>query len=256
MERFHSYLIKPIKKIGEGAFGYVEKIELYNLNNDICGIYGRKILSPKAEILKNISLDEVKRRFIREVIYQSNCSSKNIISICLFNQYIDTPYFIMELGICDLQKDIESEILNEDKKIEILTMIVHGMKNIHDKEYLHRDIKPQNIIKFPCGAYKISDFGLVKNTDESSDTTALTAIGQTMGTQKYMAPETLYSAEYSKQTDIYAMGKVMGDLKIENKIYQDIIKKCCSFQKSERYLNIDEVISDIDSIDLKIGCGQ
>lgn len=64
MEKFHSYKIKPVERLGEGAFGYVEKIELYNFFDGRCGFYARKILNPKESILSGMTHDEIKRRFI------------------------------------------------------------------------------------------------------------------------------------------------------------------------------------------------
>lgn len=245
MERFLSYQINPIREIGAGAFGYVEEIELYNSRGNHCGNYCRKILNPSQEIIKSSSLDEIKRRFTREVIYQSHCNHNNITYICLFNKHAEKPYFVMELAEYSLDKDIKNETLDEISKIKIFEMILNGVKKVHGNGYLHRDIKPQNILKFSTGIYKISDFGLVKNTDSGSDTTALTAIDQAMGTKRYMAPEIIYNAEYSKQTDIFALGKVMDDLKIENENFQTIIRKCHSIDKNSRYNTIDEILLDL-----------
>lgn len=185
---------------------------------------------------------------LKEDLYQSECVHDNVISIYLFNKDIENPYFIMELGVCDLQSEITCGGLTEEEKINILKMILYGMKKIHDKNYLHRDIKPSNILKFSNGNYKISDFGLVKNIDHNSDTTAITAIGMQMGTTKYMAPEILYDAEYSKQTDIYAVGVVFDELSISNASYQAIIRKCKSKDKENRYNSISEIIADVGNI--------
>lgn len=252
MEVFRSYQIKPIGKLGEGAFGYVEKIELYNSDGNFCGLFSRKILRPKQNIIDNISLEEIKRRFTREVIYQSHCNDKNVTSIYLFNKYAENPYFVMELAESSLDTEIQNKSLNDEAKINIFMMMLKGVKVVHDKGYLHRDIKPQNILKFTKGIYKISDFGLVKNTDNGSNTTALTAIGQAMGTQKYMAPEILYNAEYSKQTDIFALGKVMEDLGVENKKCQLIIQKCCSMDKKQRHEEIGEILSELYDVGFRI----
>jgi eukaryotic-like serine/threonine-protein kinase len=248
MEEFHSYKINPIERLGQGSFGCVEKIELYNSNDEICGTYARKILAPNDDILSSISMSEIKRRFIREVIYQSKCSHANIIQIFLFNQYVENPYFIMEIGESDLETELRQGVLNEDEKIKIMIMMLHATKKIHDKEYLHRDIKPQNILKFPDGEYKLSDFGLVKNVDTNSDTTALTAIGVGMGTKKYMAPEILIEGEYSKQTDIYALGILFSDLAITNKNLHPIIDKCKKRDKDLRYASVDDVLADIKQL--------
>ncbi|MCW0136018.1 hypothetical protein OIU92_04215 [Escherichia coli] len=51
-----------------------------------------------------------------------------------------------------------------------------------------RDIKPFNVLRFSDGTYKVSDFGLVKDTNPEGDTTKLTEIGTRMGSTRYMAP--------------------------------------------------------------------
>lgn len=252
MEVFRSYQIVPKEQLGQGAFGYVEKIELYNSSDKYCGTYSRKILRPNQSILDSISLEELKRRFTREVIYQSHCSDNNVTSIYLFNKHAENPYFVMELAECSLDTEIQGNSLDEESKIDIFLMMLQGVKLVHDKGYLHRDIKPQNILKFPNGMYKISDFGLVKNTDNGKDTTALTAIGQAMGTQKYMAPEILYNGEYSKQTDIFAIGRVMEDVGLKNQQCLTIIQKCTSIDKKFRYTKIDMILADLSKIDFGV----
>ncbi len=244
MEEFHSFKINPIEILGKGAFGYVEKIELYNSSKTHYGIYAKKTLSPNEDILSKISMDEIKKRFAREVFYQSNCRHQNIIQIFLFNKDISNPYFIMEIGDYDLQTLIDKNNLSENEKENIIIMMLNATKKIHDEEYLHRDIKPQNIIRFPNGVYKLSDFGLVKNIDSDSDTTALTAIGTRMGTKKYMAPEILIEGEYSKQTDIYALGILFSELSVKNKKLFQIIEKCKKRDKDSRYTSVDEIIID------------
>ena len=62
------------------------------------------------------------------------------------------------------------------------------MSHIHQQKLLHRDIKPSNMVKVG-DKYKIADFGLVKDTVSSPETTPLTAIGQGMGTPGFLAPE-------------------------------------------------------------------
>lgn len=246
MEEFHSYRINPICKLGQGSFGYVEKIELYNSKDLLCGTYARKVLDPNSDILRNITFEEIKKRFIREVIYQSRCCHTNIIQIFLFNKHVENPYFIMEFGEADLETELKKNTLSDEEKINIMIMMLHATKKIHDMDYLHRDIKPQNIIHLNNGKYKLSDFGLVKNIDANSNTTALTAIGATMGTRKYMAPEILMESEYSRQTDIFALGVLFTDLDIKNKAIQPIIDKCKKRDKDSRYTFVDEALNDIN----------
>ncbi|GAA4880027.1 protein kinase domain-containing protein [Ferrimonas pelagia] len=253
MENFGSYFIEPLGKIGQGGFGYVEKIKLYNSTMSPCGTFARKVFSPSSSVLAQVSKDDLKRRFIREAMYQSKCTHKNVNYICLLNKHADNPYFVMDLAVCDLASDITNCALTDLQKIEVVKMISQGILRIHNKGFLHRDLKPQNILRMPSGAYAISDFGLVKNTDSAANTTALTAIGQAMGTPRYMAPEILYNAEYSIKTDIFSLGKVAEDLNIQDDDFRQLIAGCSSMDEKQRYDSIDAFIQDVASLQVQRG---
>lgn len=244
MEEQHgNYYIQRVSTIGRGAFGYVEHVKVYNLNKGFCGDFARKFLSPiKPEIIQQI--EQFKRRFKREVVYQSNCTHSNIVPIYLCSLYAETPWFIMDKAECDLEHEIMNNLLLPEQKIQVAKMVLNGVSHIHKKGYLHRDIKPVNVLKFSDGTYKVSDFGLVKDTNPEGGTTNLTAIGTRMGSTKYMAPEIHYNAEYTAQTDVYAVGKLIDDLKIEDKKIKPIIAKCIKMEKDERYQSIDDVYRD------------
>lgn len=59
MDETHgNYVIKPLKRIGQGGFGYVEKVELQNSDGGICGIYARKVFAPQDPlIVMNLFVD-------------------------------------------------------------------------------------------------------------------------------------------------------------------------------------------------------
>ncbi|MDE9567331.1 protein kinase, partial [Xenorhabdus bovienii] len=82
-----------------------------------------------------------------------------------------------------LGTELGKDGLQTDEKIRIINMILNGIKYMHEiKRYLHRDLKLENILKFPDGIYKVSDFGLVKNTNKESESEVLTNIAVEMGT--------------------------------------------------------------------------
>jgi hypothetical protein len=60
-----NYVIKPIRRIGKGGFGYVEEVQLQNYQGCICGAYARKVFAPQDPAYR----DEFIRRFEREVTY-------------------------------------------------------------------------------------------------------------------------------------------------------------------------------------------
>ena len=72
----------------------------------------------------------------------------------------------------------------------------------HDKNIIHRDIKPQNIFATEYGAFKLGDFGVARIMSHTTNATKT-------GTPYYMAPEVCKDEKYGKEADIYSLGMVM-----------------------------------------------
>ncbi|EGT3589793.1 serine/threonine protein kinase [Proteus mirabilis] len=256
-EKFRSYTIRRLGELGSGGFGRVEKVEIINKFGESKGYCARKVLLPEA-----CRYDEVKRRFIREVISQSKCTHKNVVPVYMCNLQIDTPWFIMDLAENDLFKDIKDGTLPSSEKLRIINMILNGVGYIHKRGYLHRDIKPQNILKIAHfdssvmdsykenGDYKISDFGLVKNTNPENDSTQLTRIGAgEMGTQYFSAPEAWHLGDFTVQSDIYSIGKVIQLLDVGIPGIEQIVGRCLEWDKYDRYDSVESLKNDLINLD-------
>lgn len=249
MEPRGNYFVKPIEVIGGGAFGQVEEIELFNSSGHLCGRYARKVLSVQAQLISDLfDYDDWRRRFEREVKYQADCSHVNVVPIYIHHLNTEHPWFVMDLAENDLKTDIRSGNLTDDEKLKIIRMILCGVGYVHDKGYLHRDLKPENILKFSDGRYKISDFGLVKNSSKEAESEVLTRVAVGMGTDGYMAPEAKKGV-YNEKTDIYALGAIINELGISHiDGIDEMIAKSTSFKPNGRYGNVSEMVTDIDNV--------
>lgn len=249
MEEHGNYLIKPLQVIGCGAFGRVEQIELYNTNGHKCGIYARKVLSVRKELVGPIfDYDDWRRRFEREVKYQAACSHFNVVPIYIHHLNSGVPWFVMDLAITDLKKEIRSGVLSNVEKIKIVEMILSGVEFIHQKGFFHRDLKPENILRFADGMYKVSDFGLVKNKSKEAESEVLTKIAVKMGTDGYRAPEAS-DGIYNEKTDIYALGAIINEIKLDNLPgLSDLINKSTSYVPAGRYNSVSEMRANFNHI--------
>lgn len=104
-----------------------------------------------------------------------------------------------------LKKPLEN--FKENDIFNWFTQMLLGLKHIHDKKILHRDIKCANIMKCNNGIIKLSDFGVSKRLNENvgfADT-------QT-GSPIYMSPEIIKGENYNSRTDIWSLGVVLYEL--------------------------------------------
>lgn len=92
--------------------------------------------------------------------------------------------------------------------LPIFSQVVGGIAYAHSKGYIHRDIKPNNILLNRMGQAKITDFGIAKLVGGEN----MTRPGFVLGTTQYMAPEYLSQGQVSAQTDIYALGVLLYEM--------------------------------------------
>lgn len=236
-----SYKIEAVGFLGEGSFGNVEKVRVLNTQDVECGFYARKILMDQQED------PDLLARFIREVKYQDECLHKNVVQIFICSMQTNPAWFVMELAETTLHHEIEAETLTDrNKKIDIILMIAKGLAHIHSKGYYHRDIKPLNVLKFSDGTYKISDFGIARHMDPSNASRILTQVGAFPRTPKYFDAHSVVLHGYSKQSDIFSVGIIIEELNIDG--FDDVIDKCTDRRLGKRYLNVEQLIADIETI--------
>jgi serine/threonine protein kinase len=110
----------------------------------------------------------------------------------------DFDQFILETkGVGLPEKDIG----------RILTPVLEGLRQMHARGLVHRDVKPGNILISAAGLAMLADFGLAKQLDRASKTGANT---HHVGTVQYMAPE-IEQGQYSATIDVFAFGIVLLD---------------------------------------------
>jgi hypothetical protein len=94
--------------------------------------------------------------------------------------------------------------------VQIGLQLARALAAAHSQGVVHRDIKPDNVVKTPSGIIKVLDFGLAR-ADFASDT-KLTQTGVILGTPAYMAPEQALGERGDFKADIYALGLLLYEL--------------------------------------------
>jgi len=107
-------------------------------------------------------------------------------------------------------RDLRS-ILEERKKlppeeaVDIFQQICHALEAAHGAGILHRDLKPQNVMRDPDGRVVVMDFGLARNIDSSD---GLTQTGALIGTLDYMSPEQALGKKLDQRSDLFTLGLI------------------------------------------------
>ncbi len=172
-------------------------------------------------VLKVLNADlsrenEFLRRFIREYGILSKLSSPHIVKI--FDQgYTDqNVYIAMEFFAGgDLKARIDRGI-EPREALDLLTQMAQGLRAIHAKDVIHRDLKPQNIMFRDDGSLGILDFGIAKIASEE---TQLTEHGQVFGTPYYMSPEQGTGKILDARSDLYSLGVIFFEMLTGRRMY-------------------------------------
>ncbi len=159
-----------------------------------------KILSP------SLATDPVTaKRFEGEGRVLAALSDPHIVRVFDVGESDGDPWIVMELveGETLATRLTRAGPLVPDEAGPVLASVAAGLATLHENRFIHRDVKPGNILLGPTGA-KLADFGLVRG--EAS--LRLTATGMTLGTLAYLAPEVLAGQPATPSSDVYALGVV------------------------------------------------
>ncbi|AOS60875.1 protein kinase domain-containing protein [Actinoalloteichus hymeniacidonis] len=118
----------------------------------------------------------------------------------------DTAYLVMELVEGDPLAAILATQgrLNADRALDMLEQAGQALQAAHERGYVHRDVKPGNIMVTPNGKVKLTDFGIAK----AADAAPVTRSGMVMGTAHYIAPEQALGGEAEPASDVYSLAVV------------------------------------------------
>lgn len=183
-------------KIAEGRFGEVYKGTLW----------GKEVAIKR---LKSKLTEKMISKLKEEAAVMSSLRHPNIT---LFMGLVDPPNvcIVMEyIKNGNLYEVIQNTVITDKNFFKMIVDICHGMNYLHNKNILHLDLKPMNLLVDDNLTVKVCDFGLSKTFEENEKN--LNLKGAT-GTILYMAPEVINGKEYDFKADVFSFGVLLYEL--------------------------------------------
>ncbi|KOU18882.1 serine/threonine protein kinase [Streptomyces sp. WM6372] len=148
-------------------------------------------------------------RFIREAKSVARLAHPNVVAV--FDQGTDGPYTYLAMEYvsgCTLRDVLrERGALQPRAALDILEPVLAALGAAHRAGFVHRDMKPENVLIGDDGRVKVADFGLVRSVDTVTSTT-----GAVLGTVSYLAPEQIENGVTDTRVDVYACGVVLYEM--------------------------------------------
>jgi eukaryotic-like serine/threonine-protein kinase len=225
-----------VKKLDRGGCG--ETVLLFDdiINEQfVCKKYAPFHDEHKEELFKN---------FIQEIKLLHLLHHKNIVRV--FNYYIYpeilSGYILMEfIEGFDIEEYLEKF---PEKTNEIFLQTISGFVYLEDKNILHRDVRPQNILVTEDGIVKIIDFGFGKQIIDINDFKKSISLNWWCE-----LPPEFNDSIYDFQTELYFIGKlfekIIKEKKIEHFKYTRALNGMCKHSKDERFQSFSEISNNI-----------
>jgi eukaryotic-like serine/threonine-protein kinase len=191
--------------LGQGAMGVVYLAH----DPDIDRPVAIKTIHPEAA--RGESGAEIEARFLKEAKLAGRLQHPNIVTVYDVGRDKDLYFIAMEyVEGKPLTRYLGGEELPLAAKVAIVRQAAEALAHAHERDVVHRDVKPGNILIAKDGRVKVTDFGIGKFT--SATTSDMTRTGQMIGSPAYMSPEQIRGEKIDGRSDLFSLGVVLYEL--------------------------------------------
>ncbi len=180
------------RKLGEGSLGAVYAAHDEKLNRRVAV----KVLHRRAD-------EAVRRRVLDEARKAAALGDPAIVTVFSVLDEADPPAIVMEL-VEGFPLDRFASELNFEQKARLLREVGRGLSVAHERGFIHRDLKPDNVIVGPDMRPRILDFGLALSLEEAGR-----QVAGFEGTPLYASPEQVRGRPLTTASDVFSFGSLM-----------------------------------------------
>ncbi len=190
-----------LKLLGEGGMGAVYKATDRTLDRFVA----LKVIRP--ELASNPA---ILARFKQELLLAHQVTHRNVIRIYDLGEAAGVMFITMEF----IEGEDLRSLIRDKKKfppeeaVETIQQVCEALHAAHRVGVIHRDLKPQNIMRDATGRILVMDFGLARTVEGDG----MTQTGAIVGTMEYMSPEQALGKDLDQRSDIFALGLILFEL--------------------------------------------
>jgi eukaryotic-like serine/threonine-protein kinase len=190
-----------LQLLGQGGMGAVYKAMDRELGRPVA----MKLIRP--ELAANPA---ILARFKQELLLAHQVTHKNVIRIYDLGDADGVKFITMEfVEGQDLRELIEEKKkFSPEEAVEIMQQVCRALEAAHTVGVIHRDLKPQNIMRDKAGRILVMDFGLARTVEGGS----MTQTGALVGTMDYMSPEQALAKDLDQRSDLFTVGLIFYEL--------------------------------------------
>ncbi len=256
-----------LQALGEGGMGAVYKAR----DRELDRLVALKVI--RHDLARNPAIIQ---RFKQELILARQVTHRNVVRIFDLGEADGIKFITMEFieG-----KDLRSLLLEHKKfspeeAAEIIRQVCLALDTAHTEGVIHRDLKPQNIMRDAQGRIVVMDFGLARSLQSDG----MTQTGALIGTMEYMSPEQGLGQELDQRSDLFTLGLIFYELltgqvpykadsalasllkrtqeravpisSLDNKVprvLSDMVAKCLERDAKLRYSSAKELLSELEA---------
>ncbi len=195
--------------LGQGGMGAVYKAR----DRELDRLIALKVIRPE------LATDPaILQRFKQELILSRNVTHKNVVRIFDLGEAEGIRFISMEyVDGEDLRTLLRRQgKFSPQEAIAVVEQVCRALDAAHAEGVIHRDLKPQNIMRDQNGRIVVMDFGLARSLGESG----MTQTGAIVGTIEYMSPEQALGSTLDQRSDIFSVGLIFFELLTGKAPYQ------------------------------------
>src|SRR5271170_6816328 len=190
-----------VEILGQGGMGAVYKATDRELNRTVA----IKVIRP--DLARDRGIVD---RFKQELLLAHQVTHRNVIRIYDLSEADGMKFITMEY----VEGDNLLTLIHQKKKfspeetVEIIQQVCKALEAAHAVGVIHRDLKPQNVMRDRTGRILVMDFGLARTLEGDG----MTQGGALVGTMEYMSPEQALGKPLDQRSDIFALGLIFYEM--------------------------------------------